>query len=199
LRPRVATALIRLRQANSLHQLPRALLTAALYHGTLGADPEEARRVLAEAQQIAERGPMPLHLADVHLHRARLFRARPALAEARALIDRHGYGRRRSLVSGEKIDGSEITDVTAARTLNGQQFLAFFFDPHRCLLGHSPTRRQAQTLFPPKVNKLLKTSGRGMDLCCFGGMMYMRSRGAFRGKMDSPFDRRTMAWRQRVR
>jgi tetratricopeptide (TPR) repeat protein len=93
--PRVATALDRLRQANSLNHLPKALLTAALYQGTLGADPEEARRLLAEAQQIAERGPMPLYLADVHLHRARLFRDRAALAQARVLIDEHGYGRRR--------------------------------------------------------------------------------------------------------
>jgi tetratricopeptide (TPR) repeat protein len=102
--PRVATALDTLRRANDLGYLPMALLTAALYHGALGADPEEARRLLAEAQQIAERGPMPLHLADVHLHRARLFRDRPALAEARALIDRHGYGRRRD----------ELADAEAA-------------------------------------------------------------------------------------
>ena len=33
-----------------------------------------ARARLDEAQQIAERGPMPLYLADVHLHRARMFR-----------------------------------------------------------------------------------------------------------------------------
>jgi tetratricopeptide (TPR) repeat protein len=92
---RVATALARFRQANQVDDLPKALLTAALYHGTLGVDPEESRRLLAEAEQIAQRGPMPLHLADVHLHRARLFRDRAALAEARALIERHGYGRRR--------------------------------------------------------------------------------------------------------
>jgi hypothetical protein len=47
---------------------------------------------------------MPLHLADVHLHRARLFRDRSALAEARALIDRHGYGCRRD----------ELADAQAA-------------------------------------------------------------------------------------
>ena len=47
---------------------------------------------------------MPLRLADVHLHRARLFRDRAALAEARALIDRHGYGRRRD----------ELADAEAA-------------------------------------------------------------------------------------
>jgi hypothetical protein len=102
--PRVATALERLRQVNSLHDLPKALLTAALYHGTLGVDPVEARRLLAEAEQIAERGPMPLYLADVSLHRARLFRDRLALAEARRLIEHHGYGRRRD----------ELADAEAA-------------------------------------------------------------------------------------
>jgi tetratricopeptide (TPR) repeat protein len=104
LRSRVATALARLRQANQVDDLPKALLTAALYHGTLGGDQEEARRLLAEAEQIAERGPMPLHLADVHLHRARLFRDRSALAEARGFIERHGYGRRRD----------ELADAEAA-------------------------------------------------------------------------------------
>jgi hypothetical protein len=92
---RAAAALEELRQANSLHHLPRALLTAALYDATLGADPDEAQRLLSEAQQLAERGPMPLYLADVQLHRARLFRDRAALAEARKLIEAHGYGRRR--------------------------------------------------------------------------------------------------------
>jgi len=104
LAPRVATVLARLRQANHADYLPMALLTSALYHGTLAVDPDEARRLLAEAQQISERGPMPLYLADVHLHRARLFRDRPALAEARALIERHGYGRRRD----------ELADAEAA-------------------------------------------------------------------------------------
>jgi hypothetical protein len=99
LRPLVATALVGLRQANTLDHLPMALLTAALSHGVLGADPEAVRRLLGEAEQIAEQGPMPLYLADVNLHRARLFRDRPALAEARALIDRHGYGRRRDEVA----------------------------------------------------------------------------------------------------
>ena len=102
--PQVATALERLRLANILDHLPKALLTAALYHATLGADPEQARRLLAEAEQIAERGPMPLYLADVHLHRARLFRDRSALAEARVLIEKHGYGRRRD----------ELADAEAA-------------------------------------------------------------------------------------
>ena len=38
--------------------------------------------------------PMPLFLADIHLYRARLFGDPSALAEARRLIEKHGYGRR---------------------------------------------------------------------------------------------------------
>jgi hypothetical protein len=49
---------------------------------------------LAEAQQIAEQGSMGLHLADVHLHRARLFKDRAALDKARELIAQFGYHRR---------------------------------------------------------------------------------------------------------
>jgi hypothetical protein len=36
---------------------------------------------------------MSLYLADIHLHRARFFRARAELARARGLIEKHGYGR----------------------------------------------------------------------------------------------------------
>ena len=86
------------------NHLPKALLTAALYFGGLAGQPDEARRHLAEAQQIAERGPMPLYLADVHLHRARLFRDKAELAKARALIEKHGYWRRKE----------ELTDADAA-------------------------------------------------------------------------------------
>jgi len=35
--------------------------------------PESAQEDLDEAWEIAERGPMRLHMADIHLHRARLF------------------------------------------------------------------------------------------------------------------------------
>jgi len=129
----IATALTKLRAANQIQYLPQALLTAAFYHGTLGGDPAEAARLLDEAQQIAERGPMPLYLADVHLHRARLAsiqssvvshqssggsgpsvvggRAfagvdpRAELAKARALIEQHQYGRRKA----------ELEDAEAAR------------------------------------------------------------------------------------
>ena len=50
--------------------------------------------VLFSAEEIAQRGPMPLFLADIALYRARFFHERDALAEARRLIDKHGYGRR---------------------------------------------------------------------------------------------------------
>ena len=106
---KIDSALSALRESNNLHHLPKALLTAALHAGTLGRDLSAAARYLDEAQQIAERGPMPLYLADVHLHRARLFGRLPAagerqnfphidpkaeLAKARALIAHHAYGRR---------------------------------------------------------------------------------------------------------
>ena len=37
---------------------------------------------------------MPLYLADIHLHRARLFHDPAALAAAAHLIRTHGYARR---------------------------------------------------------------------------------------------------------
>ena len=89
----VATAVNGLRAAGQMDDLPRGLLTAALYHVVRG-EPDLARKHLAEAQQIAERGPMPLFLADVHLHRARLFHDKAELAKAAQLIRDLGYGRR---------------------------------------------------------------------------------------------------------
>jgi hypothetical protein len=72
-----------------------------------------AQSDLDEAWEIAERGPMPLFLADIHLHRARLFGIRNAergmrnegpaypwgspqadLAAAENLINACGYHRR---------------------------------------------------------------------------------------------------------
>ena len=44
--------------------------------------------------RLAERGPMPLHLADIHLTRARLFHDPAAKAQAAELIQKHGYHRR---------------------------------------------------------------------------------------------------------
>nr|VFK20535.1 MAG: TIR domain-containing protein [Candidatus Kentron sp. LFY] len=111
---RLATAVAGLRKANTTHHLPRSLLTEA-WHGALMGDLPWARSALAEAEDIAGNGPMPLFLADIFLTRARILgfggaedygttSARADVAEARALIERHGYRRR---------DG-ELRDVEAA-------------------------------------------------------------------------------------
>jgi hypothetical protein len=91
--PHVAAAVNGLRAAGMMDYLPRGLLTASLYHVVRG-EHDLARKHLAEAQQIAERGPMPLFLADIHLTRARLFRDRASLSQAATLIRTLGYGRR---------------------------------------------------------------------------------------------------------
>ena len=66
--------------------------------------PDSALEDLDEAYEIAERGPMRLFLADIHLYRARLFfRAEDYpwetpeadLKAARKLIEQCGYWRRK--------------------------------------------------------------------------------------------------------
>ena len=107
------TALATLRQANSQHHIPRALLPSAWLHALAGEwDP--ARQRLDEAYALCTRGGNPqngwqggmrLHLADTLLHRARLFGLRndypwpgrtpqADLDEAETLIDACGYHRR---------------------------------------------------------------------------------------------------------
>ena len=86
-----------LRAAGSQHHLPRGLLTRAHLRHILN-DPAGAEADLAEVQRIAARGNMRLHLADYHLHHARLFPdgpdARDHLKQARALIEQCEYFRR---------------------------------------------------------------------------------------------------------
>lgn len=89
----VNVAIGELRAAGKSNYLPRGLLTRAWLRCVSG-DEMGAREDLAEAWEIAERGPMPLFQADILLYRARLFRDRAALAEARRLIEKHGYHRR---------------------------------------------------------------------------------------------------------
>src|SRR5206468_7193431 len=64
-----------LRRAGQLPFLLLGLLTRALLRSLDGkpAGPDSAQEDLDEALEIAERGPMKLFLADIHLHRARLF------------------------------------------------------------------------------------------------------------------------------
>jgi tetratricopeptide (TPR) repeat protein len=98
-----------LRQSGEQTRIPAAFLTRAWLRSGLGYY-DQARADINEAEQIAERGPMPLHLADIHLHRARLFfrqdleAAREDLKRARALIEKHGYLRRMpELEDAEKV------------------------------------------------------------------------------------------------
>ncbi len=92
-KPEIESALDGLRRAGILDYLPKALLTRSWLHFEMG-NPEAAQADLAEAQEIAERGPMPLILADIALYRGRMFGDRGELAKARRLIEKHGYGRR---------------------------------------------------------------------------------------------------------
>ena len=92
--PHAAAAVGALRNSAQLDELPKGLLTEALYYFARG-ESDSSRAALDEAQQVAERGPMPLYLADVHLYRARLFHDKSELANARELIETYGYGRRK--------------------------------------------------------------------------------------------------------
>jgi hypothetical protein len=92
-RGQVNAAVEGLRAAGAMHELPRGLLTRA-WARCLSGDEAGCRADLDEAWEIAERGPMPLFQADIQLTRARLFRDRAALEEARRLIRKHGYHRR---------------------------------------------------------------------------------------------------------
>jgi hypothetical protein len=109
-----------LRRAADIEFLVRGFLTRAWLRGLTGprVGPESAQSDLDEAWEIAERGPMPLFLADIHLYRARLFfreekypwqSARHDLAEARRLIFKHGYLRRKEEL--EDAEGLILSDA----------------------------------------------------------------------------------------
>lgn len=92
-----------LRRAGTTQYLPGGLLSRAWLRFLQG-DQDGARTDLHQAWEVAERGPMRLHMADIHLYRARLFHAvRPYpwdsphadLAAARKLIEECGYWRRK--------------------------------------------------------------------------------------------------------
>jgi tetratricopeptide (TPR) repeat protein len=98
------------RVAGQQRFIPFGLLTRAWLR-TMQGQPDLARVDLDEAWEIAVRGPMRLHMADIHLYRARLFckvkpypwtSPREDLASARKLIEACGYWRRK-----EELDDSE--------------------------------------------------------------------------------------------
>ncbi len=113
-----------LRRAGYQDYLLRGLLTRAWLRGLMGERTglDSAQSDLDEAWEIAERGPMPLLQADIHLYRARLFfregqypweSPKHDLAEARRLIFKHGYLRRKEelkdaeeLILGEVLSGA---------------------------------------------------------------------------------------------
>ena len=102
-----------LRRGGDITHLPAGLLTRSWLRFLDGrrTGPETAQEDLDEAWEIAERGPMKLHMADIHLYRARLFfrekdypweSAKADLAAARKLIEQCGYRRRK-----EELDDAE--------------------------------------------------------------------------------------------
>jgi len=113
-----------LRRAGSQDFLPRGLLTRAWLRSLTGArtGPESAQSDLDEAWEIAERGPMPLFLADIHLYRARLFFREATypwkspqhdLAEASHLIYKHGYLRREEELKDAEAALKQFMDASA--------------------------------------------------------------------------------------
>jgi len=104
-----------LRHSGYLNAIPYGLFTRAwlrFLNGTLTGS-ESAQEDLDEAWEIAERGPMRLHMADIHLYRARLFfrekeypweGAEADLAAARKLIEQCGYWlRKEELEDAERV------------------------------------------------------------------------------------------------
>ncbi len=90
-----------LRKAGQDQELPCGFLARAAFRRVHGDRPS-AEADLDEAEEIAERGHMLLHLADAHLERALLHlafgedaRAWERLDAATELVERCGYGRRR--------------------------------------------------------------------------------------------------------
>ena len=95
-------AVDRLQRTGRQPYCPPGFLTRAWLR-YLEKDADGARADLDEAWDIAERGPMRLHMADIHLYRARLFfREKPYpwkspqddLAAAEKLTHDCGYHRR---------------------------------------------------------------------------------------------------------
>ncbi len=90
---RIKEAVAGVRGAGRFDYLPRGLFSRALVR-FVEKDVKGCGADLAEAWQIAKRGSMRLFMADVLLHKGRLFRDKAALAEARELIEECGYHRR---------------------------------------------------------------------------------------------------------
>jgi hypothetical protein len=104
--------------------LPRGFLSRAWLRSLTGArtGSESAQSDLDEAWEIAERGPMPLFLTDIHLYRARLFfdqakypwqSPRYDLDEASRLILKHGYLRRKEELEDAEAALKQFVDASS--------------------------------------------------------------------------------------
>jgi hypothetical protein len=126
-REHVREAVDFLRRGGEQRLLPLGLLTRALFRAVT-ADFDGAREDLDEALEIAERGPMRLYLADIYLHRARLFgliagrletypwvSPRDDLDDAKKLIATCGYGRRREELEDAEAAWRRIYGDAASR------------------------------------------------------------------------------------
>nr|MBC8443377.1 TIR domain-containing protein [PVC group bacterium] len=124
---KLEAAAIALRQVGQLEHVPRALMTRAWLRCLDGPSQnvDGAISDLHEALLIAGRGDMRLHMADIHLHRARLFfreghypwaSPQADLAAAEKLINECGYRRRDAkLVDAKKAILGEETRLKRGR------------------------------------------------------------------------------------
>ncbi len=134
-RRRVDDALKWLRSGSRMHELPRALFASAkLRFLEAGySDFDRAKADLEEAWEIARRGPMKLFLADIHLHRARLFfrvekypwiSPQADLAAARKLIEECGYRRpKEALAAAERDIGANLVSLSPVTPLKCRTML----------------------------------------------------------------------------
>ncbi|MGO9173873.1 MAG: TIR domain-containing protein [Rhodomicrobium sp.] len=133
---RSEAALADLRQANVEQELPRGLITHAETLWRCG-DTTAADESLREAETIAQRGPMPLFMADAQLLRARIQLSEHRLARARhyrdaaaALIEAHGYGRAApelavldaEIASAENAPNREAALAAAITAIRGEPY-----------------------------------------------------------------------------
>ena len=86
-------AVAALRLAGQPVFIPPGLLTLG-WLLFLEGNSAQSMSAFEEAREIAERGPMKLHLADLYLHRARLLQDGAGLSHARDLVTACGYLRR---------------------------------------------------------------------------------------------------------
>ena len=146
----LTAALDGLRAAGTQEHIPAALFARGWLYIRF-EDPTAAGADLDAAWQIAARGDMRLSMADCLLHRARLFRDRAALVEARRLIEEFGYGRRlQELVDAERA-ASEQEWAAHAGTTNGFRWDAARpwavkgLAPYRAIAGRQTDAHQTPT------------------------------------------------------